>query len=162
MCVVSLHHDITTGSDVLPVEQCVFAFLACCCVVAAPWLASARCSSSHNDCVYQLMLSQHPAGCAVAVRYLPSLLTNLIFLCTMFTLNSAPDQTACRFVSISVRPRPDIFSTNLPLRKIPWLCLYIHASHSQLIGILREICCIRLLWPQTFGPHESLLMKKCL
>ena len=91
MCVVSLHHDITTGWD----EQrlWVFAFLARCCSAAAPWLASARCSSSHSDCVYQLMLSQRPAGCAAAVRYLTSRSTNLIFLCTGFGLNSAADPT---------------------------------------------------------------------
>lgn len=104
----------------------------------------------------RLMLSQHPTGCAATVCYLRYLSTTLICLCTMLRLNSDLDQTqaidSCR--SISTQPGFFFFLPVLPLRKNPWLCLYIHAWHSPLIGILCEMCSswIRLLWPQTFGP----------
>lgn len=107
----------------------------------------------------RLMLSQQPTGCAVAVRYLPSLSTALIFLCTMFGLNSAPDQTQPIDSRRSLSAQGQtVFSTSLPLSRNPWLCLYIQASHSPQLGIFCEICtsCIRLLWPQTFAPHKSL------
>lgn len=46
--------DITTTSVVCWMVCLSCVFLARCYVAAAPWLASARCSSSPGDCVYQL------------------------------------------------------------------------------------------------------------
>lgn len=127
MCFVLLHHDITNWIGCFAflnrVCMCEFAsFLACYCVVAAPWLASVWCSSSRGDCVYQFCScwASIPQDVPLLSVVCLLFLTTLICLCAMSSLNSAPDQTqaieCCR--SLSAQGQTFFFPPTCPWGKI--------------------------------------------